>query len=143
MKRQGVSFIQGEPTSDVAFRCSALFRCSVHFRLGVGTFGGALLRPTHLTPDWGRGRVGAHVAERRIHLLVEKLYDFHPVSITKLRLDNRGVFIHSVFIGFTGFFPGIFVIEVGRLPKVEEHFAAAALDSDSCLGKLGYFSNNR
>jgi hypothetical protein len=87
--------------------------------------------------------LGAHVAERRIHLLVEKLYDFHPVSITKLRLDNHGVFIHSVFIGFTGFFAGIFVIEVGRLPKVEEHFAAAALDSDSCLGKLGYFSNNR
>jgi hypothetical protein len=32
--------------------------CSVHFRLGVGTFGGELLRPTHLTPVWGRGRVG-------------------------------------------------------------------------------------
>jgi len=78
-----------------------------------------------------------------VHLLAEKLYDFHPVSITKLRLDNRGVFIHSVFIGFSGFFAGIFVIEVGRLPKVEEHFAAATLDSDSCLGKLGYFSNNR
>jgi hypothetical protein len=78
-----------------------------------------------------------------VHLLAEKLYDLHPVSITKLRLDNRGVFIHSVLIGFSGFFAGIFVIEVGRLPKVEEHFAAATLDSDSCRGKLGYFSNNR